>query len=176
MWTSKPGEDPRQGRVTVIGVGNPLMTDDGFGLEVLEALRGRPELGANVELVDGGTWGMNLLPTLEDADAVIFVDAINMGFPPGTPVVLEREALPRFLATKLSPHEIALRDVITLADLRGNLPRRTVAIGVQPETIALGRVLTPRVAAQVPLIVGVVMARLWRWGLASPVGAPACTS
>ncbi len=164
------------GRITVIGVGNPLMSDDGFGLQVLDELRGHPDLGANVELVDGGTWGMNLLPVIEDADALIFVDAINMRLPPGTPVVLERDALPRFLETKLSPHEIALRDVITLADLRGNLPLRTVAIGVQPEKITLGRVLSPRVAPQVRLVTGLVLARLWRWALTAAREPAACMS
>ena len=162
--------------VTVIGVGNPLMSDDGFGLQVLNELRRSPGISPRIELVDGGTWGMNLLPTIEDAQALIFVDAINMGLPPGTPVVLERPALPRFLETKLSPHEIALRDVITLADLRGNLPERTVAIGVQPEHVRLGRALSPKVAAQLRLIAGVVEARCWRWELTAPRDLAACTS
>jgi hydrogenase maturation protease len=163
-------------RVIVIGVGNPLMGDDGFGLVVLERLRTEWDTGDAVELVDGGTWGMNLLPVLEDAEAVIFVDAIDIGWSPGTPVELERASLPVFLGTKLSPHEIDLRDVIALAELRGRLPERTVAIGVQPERVEVGTELMPRVAAQVPYVTGLVARRLQRWGIPVTRRSLACTS
>ena len=151
-------------RTVLIGVGNPLMGDDGFGLAVLELLRDGWSISPSVELVDGGTWGMNLLPVLEDANAVIFVDAINAGVEPATPIVLERAQLPLFLATKISPHEIGLRDVIALAELRGRLPERTVAIGVQPARVAVGLGLTPDVQAQMEPVAQLVIARLREWG------------
>ncbi len=165
-------------RVAVIGVGSPLMGDDGFGLRVLERLRERWSFEPGVELVDGGTWGMNLLPVIEEADAVILIDAIDVGWAPGTPVVLERESLPRFLGAKLSPHQIDLRDALALAEVRGRLPWRTVAIGAQPEVVALGTDLTPTLAGRVDLVAELVAARLCRWGSwcrrAEP--AAACTN
>ena len=66
-------------RTRVIGLGSPIMGDDGFGLAVLARLEERWELPEDVELVDGGTWGMTLLPTIEDSDHVLFIDAINTG-------------------------------------------------------------------------------------------------
>ncbi len=165
-------------RIAVIGVGSPLMGDDGFGLAVLERLREAWTFEPGVDLVDGGTWGMNLLPVIEDAEAVILIDAIDVGWSPGTPVVLERGALPRFLGTKLSPHQIDLRDALALAEVRGRLPWRTVAIGAQPEVVALGTSLTPTLAGRVDLVAELVGARLCRWGSWCRRGEPAaaCTN
>jgi hydrogenase maturation protease len=129
--------------IVVIGLGNPLMGDDGLGIAVLERLRARYVLPAAVELVDGGTWGLNLLPVIEDAQVVILIDAIDAGVAPGTPVRIERARLPRYLATKISPHQVDLRDVLGLAELRGTLPDDTVAVGLQPQSIALGDGLSP---------------------------------
>jgi hydrogenase maturation protease len=123
-------------RTVVIGLGNPLMGDDGLGLVALERLRAEYVLPLDVELVDGGTWGMNLLPTIEDAGRVILIDAIDIATPAGTLVRLERARLPRYLATKISPHQVDLRDVLGLAELRGTLPTDTIAIGLQPERVA----------------------------------------
>ena len=147
----------------VIGLGNPLMGDDGVGLAVLERLRGF-EFDPPVELVDGGTWGLNLLPVLEDAERVLLIDAINTGATPGTIVVLERDALPRYLSTKVSPHQVDLQDVLALAELRGKLPEMTVAIGVQPERVEMITELSPAVERGVDLLVAAVLSRLEEWG------------
>ncbi len=115
-------------RTVVIGLGNPLMGDDGLGLAVLDELRTGYAFPPDVELVDGGTWGMNLLPVIEDADELILIDAIDVGATPGAFVRLEHHRLPRYLATKISPHQVDLRDVLALAELRGTLPADTVAL------------------------------------------------
>ena len=148
----------------VLGLGNPLMRDDGIGLAALERLREDWEPGPDVELVDGGTWGMNLLPVIEDADALILLDAVNAGVEAGSALVLERDEVPRFLGLKLSPHQIDLREVLALADLRGTLPARTVVFGVQPAVVAAGMGLTPRVAAAVDIVVRRTAERLVSWG------------
>jgi len=165
-------------RVVVIGAGNPLLGDDGFGLVVLTALVDGWVLPPDVELVDGGTWGMSLLPAIESAGALIIIDAIDVGWPPGTPVVLEREEIPRLFGVKLSAHQIDLREALAAAELRGHLPLRSVAIGVQPLTLETGLVLSAPVAARVESTADLVIARLWRWGWPCPrrLGAPACTS
>lgn len=151
-------------RPVVLGVGNPLLQDDGFGLVVLEVLRAGWEIPEAVDLVDGGTWGMNLLPTIEDADPLILVDAIAAGQPPGTRITLERAELPRYLALKVSPHQIDLREVLALAELRGRLPERTVALGVQPAVVENGVGLTPAVQSMVEELAAAVGARLTQWG------------
>jgi hydrogenase maturation protease len=147
-------------RTVVIGLGNPLMGDDGLGLVALERLRREYAIPADVELVDGGTWGMNLLPVIEDAGRVILIDAIDVGTAPGSPVRLERARLPRYLATKISPHQVDLRDVLGLAELRGTLPNDTIAVGLQPKRIALGNQLSDVLGRRVDDLVALVVQEL----------------
>jgi hydrogenase maturation protease len=154
---------PEAGTV-VLGLGNPLMGDDGLGLAVLQRLRDEWELPAEVELVDGGTWGMNLLPLIEDAGRLLLLDAIRAGSPAGTVIELERERLPRYLAHKLSPHQIDLKEVLALAELRGTLPDITVAIGAEPDTVTFSTELSPALADAVQSVTLVVVARLAGWG------------
>lgn len=147
----------------VIGLGNPLMGDDGFGLVALARLRNEWTL-EGVELADGGTWGMSLLPLIEDSDRVVLLDAIAAGANPGDIVVLERDRLPIYLKRKLSPHQVDLSDVLAAAEWRGKLPVETVAIGVEPQSVEMGLELSPEVDRAVGAAVGVVIARLVQWG------------
>ena len=148
----------------VIGLGNPIMGDDGLGLAALEHLQTGFAFPPDVELVDGGTWGMNLLPVIEDASELILIDAIDAGVPPGTFVRLEHDRLPRYLATKISPHQVDLRDVLALAELRGTLPQDTVALGVQPASVEMRSSLSEIVRAAVPDLAEQVVQELARRG------------
>ena len=152
------------GSTIVIGLGSPLMADDGLGLVVLEELRERWSFDPPVELVDGGTWGMNLLPSVETAGRLVLVDAINIGAEPGTCVLLERHQLPLLLSTKLSPHQIDVRDVLSLAEFRGTLPRDTVAIGLQPALVEMGIGLSPLIRTKIEDLLARVVQRLEAWG------------
>lgn len=167
--------EPRAGAAgaVVIGLGNPLMGDDGLGLAALARLRDRWCVPDGVELVDGGTWGMNLLPVIEDAGAVVFLDAIDAGRLPGSVIVLERDDLPRFLALKISPHQVDLREVLAVAELRGRLPAQTVAIGLQPWRVAASTDLSHVVAEHLDALVGVAVERLASWGHGCTPRAPA---
>jgi hydrogenase maturation protease len=162
MSTSR-NEPPVRGTV-VIGLGNPLMGDDGLGLAALERLRDGWEIPAGVELVDGGTWGMNLLPVIEDAGRVLLIDAIEIGAAPGTEVVIPRDRLPRYLATKISPHQVDLRDVLALAELRGTLPEHTTAVGLQPARVELAYELSDVLRDRLDQLVATVVGLLAEWG------------
>jgi hydrogenase maturation protease len=151
------------GGTVVIGLGSPLMGDDGIGLAALERLREAWVLD-DVDLVDGGTWGMSLLPVIEDARRVLFLDAIRAGAEPGELVRLERDALPRYFAAKLSPHQVDLKDVLAVAELRGTLPAETVAYGIQPMRVELGTELSSEAAASLDALVRSAVERLRTWG------------
>jgi len=147
-------------KTLVLGLGNPLMGDDGAGLAALACLREEWELPDEVELVDGGTWGMSLLPVLESYDRAILLDAIQTRARPGALVLLRREELPRYFAHKLSPHQLDLREVLALAELRDSLPRTLMAIGVQPERVELNAALSPRVATAIGKMVALTLDQL----------------
>jgi hydrogenase maturation protease len=147
-------------RTLVLGLGNPIMGDDGVGVAALQQLRDDWTLPPEVELVDGGTWGMNLLPMIESAERLILIDAINTGALPGTLTVLERHELPRYFSLKLSPHQIDLREVLALAELRGALPRELVALGIQPAVVEMQTKLSPAVEAALAKLCDLVADRL----------------
>jgi hydrogenase maturation protease len=151
-------------RVAVVGLGNPIMGDDGLGLVALARLLEEWELPPTVRAVDGGTWGMNLLPVLEECDAILFLDAIHANQAAGAPILLEREGLARRLGIKLSPHQVDLHEVLALMELRGTLPEQLVAIGLQPELVTLSASLTPTLACRVGEVVDRAVERLAAWG------------
>ena len=156
--------DPAVGTTTVIGLGSPLMADDGLGLVALGMLREQWSFDPPVELVDGGTWGMNLLPIIESAGRLLLMDAIDIGAEPGRCIVLERSQLPKFLSTKISPHQVDLQDVLSLAEFRGTLPRDTVAIGLQPARVVMSADLSPHIHRRIPVLIPRVIERLEAWG------------
>lgn len=148
----------------VIGVGSPLMGDDGIGIRALERLREAYAFEPHVELIDGGTWGMRLLPAIDDADRLLILDAIDAGRPAGSLLRLERHALPAFWSTKLSPHQIDLREVFAVAELRGTLPEATVALGIQPGEVVLSYSLSETAEAALDGLVAHAVGQLESWG------------
>ena len=140
------------------------MADDGLGLAALERLQAEWGMPPAVELVHGGTWGMCLLPTIEDAGRVLLLDAIRTGDAPGSLHVMERDDLPRYLSTKLSPHQVDLRDVLALAELRGTLPADTVAVGLEPDRVEMSTALSDVLRARLDDVVDAAVAQLAAWG------------
>lgn len=116
--------------VLVLGIGNPLMGDDGAGVELAHRLQER-DYGPLVHVEEGGTQGMTLLPLLEDADTLILLDAVRTGALPGTVVTRSREELPRHFSRVMSPHQIGMKEVLGAAQLCGTLPRAITLVGVE---------------------------------------------
>lgn len=152
------------GSTLVVGLGNPLMTDDGIGLAALARLDSEWDLPEGVELIDGGIWGLRLLPEIEDAGRLLLIDAIDVDRSPGEVIVLEIEEIPMFLSAKLSPHQVGVRDVLALAALRGRLPAETVAMGIQPARIEMGTEISDEAKASMDELLERVIARLALWG------------
>jgi len=144
--------------IRIIGVGNPLMGDDGVGIAVVERLQ-QETLPAGVEVVDGGTGGLTLLDLMAGADRVILVDAVETGRPPGTVIRLAGAdlMLPE-QAPAFSLHETALPSVFALGRELGVLPRSLVLFGVQPASVERRMGLSPAVAAAVAEVAGRVLA------------------
>lgn len=113
--------------INVIGIGNPIMSDDGIGLEILERLRARALPGVNY--IDGGTSGMEILPDIQDADYLLVLDGLKAG-EPGSVHTLVGDQIPRLLSQHLSPHQVGLLDLLSAARLLGKEPREVAVVGV----------------------------------------------
>jgi hydrogenase maturation protease len=151
--------------VLVLGIGNLLWADEGFGVRAVEALNQAFRFPDEVELVDGGTLGLNLLPYVETSRCVLVFDAIDFGLAPGELKVLRDDEVPAWGARKMSPHQNGFNDVLALAHLHAAAPEQIVAIGVQPLTLDdFGGSLTPPVRARLDEAVALAADEIARWG------------
>lgn len=139
-------------KTLVLGIGNTLLTDEGIGIHVLQALE--PELAnwPDVTLLDGGTLSFTLAGPIEEADALIVVDAANIKSQPGEWILLQGEAMDAFLMSnrKSTVHEVGLTDLRAIAILAGHWPERRAMLAIQPDVIDWGEHPTPAVAAAIP--------------------------
>lgn len=152
------------GLTLVLGAGSPLMGDDGLGVEVVESLTRKWAETPTLRFLDGGVWGMRLLPYIEDAERLLVVDAVRAGREPGSLVRLEREDIPRYLRNKISTHQIDLGEVFAVAELRGTFPPEVVALGIEPQQIEAYEPISPAVRTTVPDLIEAVEAQLAEWG------------
>jgi hydrogenase maturation protease len=154
-------------RVLILGIGNVLWADEGFGVRCVEAMAETHALPPDVRLLDGGTQGLYLLPFLEQTDALLVFDAIDYGLPPGTMKVVRDAEVPAFMgAKKMSLHQTGFQDVIATSELMGYRPPQMVLIGCQPvELEDYGGGLRPLVAARIPEALRIARDVLAEWGV-----------
>ena len=150
------------GTFLVLGVGNVLLRDEGVGVRVARdvAALGPGAVPAGTEVVDGGTLGLDLLPVVAGAAAMVMVDAVNLRAEPGTVGVLRDEQLHAALAQHGSPHQVGIGDLVAAARLARSVPARVALVAIQPERIESGLELTPAVEAAVPSAVQAVLREL----------------
>ncbi|MFB2530746.1 HyaD/HybD family hydrogenase maturation endopeptidase [Paracoccus sp. p4-l81] len=153
--------------ILILGIGNLLWADEGFGVRCVEELAGQVALPDHVRIMDGGTQGLYLLPFLEQADAMIVFDAVDYGLAPGTLKVVRDDQVPAFMgAKKMSLHQTGFQDVIATATLMGYCPARMVLIGCQPQELEdYGGSLRPIVAAQIAPALDIARQVLADWGV-----------
>jgi hydrogenase maturation protease len=151
--------------ITVLGIGNVLWGDEGFGPKVVERLRQRHAVAAGIELVDGGTQGLYLLPLIQDSLRLVVFDAVDFGKKPGSIVVLRNEEIPAYFGQRpLSLHQTAFTDVLAAASLTGAMPESITLIGVQLENIEeWGGSLSPAVADAIDSAIEIGLRELESW-------------
>lgn len=151
-------------RVTILGVGNTLLADEGIGVHVVRRLQSVAALPDGVELIDGGTLSFNLVPVIEAANRLIVIDAANLGGPPGFFDCFVGHELDRLLGqSKHTAHEIGLRELFDMARLDGRLPSHRALIGVQPQRIDWGEAPTEPVAAVLPQVADLAIGLAEEW-------------
>ena len=142
--------------VLVLGIGNVLLTDEGIGVRALKELERRYSFSDNVELMDGGTAGIELLRHIRKRQHLIIIDAMAFDQEPGTVMRVEGEDVPAAFRTRISPHQLGLSDLLAAAMLTNELPKNLVLFGVEPGSIDIGLELTDAVEASLTKLIGAV--------------------
>ncbi len=164
--TGQPKEPPH---VVILGIGNLLWADEGFGVRAVEHLHRHYAFDDNVRLVDGGTQGLYLLQHVREADILVIFDAVDYGLAPGTLKLVEGEEVPAFMGVKkMSLHQTGFQEVLASAAMLGDLPREMLLVGVQPAELEdYGGGLTPVVKARLRPAVEAAVAWLAERGVAA---------
>jgi len=152
--------------VLIMGVGNLLLTDDGFGVHVINALRDKP-LPPNVTLIEAGIVSHQLIPEFHEADLLIFIDAVEAGDTPGSIFRFKPEDISSMSQLKTSLHEMSLMDVLQMTELTGKRPE-TVIFAVQPKDVkSCSLELNDEIKAVIPKVIDLILEELRKRGLAS---------
>jgi len=157
-----------QRRIVVLGVGNLLWADEGFGVRCVEALAAGWDVPPEVEVMDGGTLGLALVPELLDATHVLLFDAVAHRGEPGTLVVARDDEIPALMGgDKMSLHQVGMNDILASLELLGHKPEHFTVVGIRPVQLAdYGGSLTEPVRAQLPAALELGIEELRRWGVA----------
>jgi hydrogenase maturation protease len=163
-----PGGRPSLRSVTVLGIGNLIAGDDGFGIHALRELQRRLEpSAAAIEFVDGGVLGLELLTIVESSGRLIVLDTVDAALEPGALIELDADQIAAPRAGRVSVHQVAFNDLVALARLRGRLPDEFLLLGVQPSSTATSDHLTSHVLTALPAVVERALSVLRSWGALS---------
>lgn len=158
-------------RILVLGIGNILWADEGFGVRCVEALNAGWKFPPQVTVMDGGTQGLYLLPYVQEADCLLVFDAVDYGDEPGSLRVVVGDQVPRFMGVKkMSLHQTGFQEVLMAAELTQKLPAELVLVGVQAEQLEdFGGSLRDIVKAQMVPALNIALDWLEKWGAAGRV-------
>jgi hydrogenase maturation protease len=139
-------------KTLILGIGNTLLSDEGIGIYVLEALQKAPPRGDDIHYLDGGTLSFTLAEAIENCDQLVVVDASELDAVAGTIKVFVNEDMDSFVSSgnKKTVHEVGLADVLSIALLSDSLPTQRALVGIQPQKIDWGDQPTPAVQAAIP--------------------------
>ena len=159
--------------VTVLGIGNVILQDEGFGVRAAELLREKYDFPPEVQIIDGGTLGAELLGVITGTERLLVLDSVNGGKEAGTLFRFENETIAAHFQDKLSVHEVGIQDVLTTLSVTGRAIPDVVVLGAQPYAVGAGVALTPAMEALLPEIERRALEELSRWGIeARPKSEP----
>jgi hydrogenase maturation protease len=153
------------GKILVLGVGNVLLSDEGAGVRAVEQLQRRYVFPPQVEFVDGGTMGLDLLGYLDDASHLFIIDAILSGKPPGSVIIEKLLDPPAYFRQKISPHQIGLSELLAVAAMQDCLPPSITLFGIVPLDLSTGIEMSPEANAAVEQVVLAVVKELALMGV-----------
>jgi hydrogenase maturation protease len=151
--------------ILVLGIGNLLLQDEGAGVRAVEEFERRYAIPDGVELLDGGTSGIELLQYIQGKDCLILLDVVKSGNPPGTFIRLDGENVPALFQKKISPHQLGLSDLLATAQLIDRMPKRVVLFGIEPKSIETGLEMSEEVGGAIGRLADMVALELASLGL-----------
>lgn len=156
-----------QENILVLGIGNILWADEGFGVRAVEEFHRRYQTPDHVTVLDGGTQGLYLVQFVEEADKLLVIDAVDYGREPGDIVVVHDDEVPKFTGVKkMSLHQTGFQEVLSAADLLGHYPDELTLIGVQALDLEdWGGSLTELVKSKMDSVIELAVKRLRNWGV-----------
>jgi hydrogenase maturation protease len=151
--------------ILVMGIGNLLLQDEGAGVRAVEEFERRFETPECVELLDGGTSGIELLRYIQGRDVLILIDVVRNGDPWGTLTRFEGADVPALFQKKISPHQLGISDLLATSRLTDSMPEKVVLFGIEPKSIDTGLELTAEIAGNIPRLTELVADELRALGL-----------
>lgn len=148
-----------------MGIGNLLLQDEGAGVWVVEEFEKRYETPEGVELLDGGTSGIELLQYIYGRDVLILIDVVRNGDPCGTLTRFEGDDVPALFQKKISPHQLGISDLLATARLVDMMPKQVILLGIEPKSIDTGLELTPEIGAQIGRMADLVAEEITALGI-----------
>ena len=151
--------------IVLLGVGNILLTDEGFGVHVVNQLREDYIFNPPITILDGGTMGMELLTYMRGMTKLLLVDAINGGDTPGTVYEFPHEEMNTYFTEAISVHEVGMQDILRIRALQEDPLEDAVVIGVEPESLELGLDLSETTQVAVKEVKERILAVLASWNV-----------
>ena len=148
-----------QKNTLILGLGNILLKDEGIGVHVVEKIKNMA-LPPDVEVIDGGTMGLDLLYYIEGRKKVIVVDAVRAGDTPGTMYRFTDKNIAEVKGVLRSAHGVDFADALRLTAMLNTKPGEVVFIGIEPESLDEGMELTPMIEKHIPALIELVMREL----------------
>lgn len=136
--------------ISVVGIGNIIMQDEGFGVRCAEYLQTITDYPDYVQIIDGGTLGMDLMPYIADTKKLLLIDAINIDAPVGSFHSFSGEELNAYFKDKLSVHDLGVNDMLAVFKITDNPIEEVVVMGIKPAVVSMGLELTTEVGAKIP--------------------------
>ena len=151
--------------ITVLGVGNILLTDEGLGVHVVHQLEKEYEFSPAVNIIDGGTMGMELLSYMRGMKKLLLVDAVNGGEKPGTIYEFPHQETENYFTGNISVHEVGMQDILRIRALQEDPLEDAMVIGVEPASLEVGFEPSEIVQAALPDVIQRVIRQLNSWGI-----------
>ncbi len=151
--------------ITVLGVGNVILSDEGFGVRVMEYLAANYEFPDNTRLVDGGTLGIELTQYITGTKKLLILDSINSGGEKGRVFCFKNDDVLAHFEDKLSAHEVGIKDVLALLKVTGKSPAEVAVIGTEPYDLNPGVGLSEEMLKLLPKVVNESLNTLKEWGI-----------